>query len=145
MTSMIPKQLELVTQRTDKDCGIACAAMVTGLPYEEVYEALGPGPVCDDESARFYVQNNVLPQPQLSGGRFLWGGLYEAAVPSKNFPARTHLIVIDLRDGSSFLVFDPQQGTGNKYWTTEDFLGDNGIASWCAITQMIDCSEPVNG
>jgi len=139
---MIPAELRLVTQRTDRDCGIACAAMVTGLNYEAAHDALGPGPVFDYQSDRFYVQNDILPRPHLSGGKFLWGSLYLAAVPSKNFPARTHLIVVDLRQ-NEFLVFDPQQGTGNKYWTGKDF--DNAVISWCALTQLIDCSGPING
>ncbi|HSH43089.1 MAG TPA: hypothetical protein VK973_13265 [Arenicellales bacterium] len=86
------------------------------------------------------MRHNVLPRPQLSAGALMWGSLYLAAVPSKNYPARTHQIVVDLRAGTPhFVVLDPQEGTGAGFWTAEDFTSEEGLASWCALIQLIDC------
>lgn len=134
-------------QRCEKSCVVACIAMVTGRPFEEVEcDVLTQGmavPMIPDAYMDFLVQKNMFPMPVSANAPnpFIFGQLYLVTVASLNHMSGLHMVVIDYR-GDYPKVYDPQEGRDGKFLTSDDWQGTGtNKFSWCDLIELYDCSE----
>ena len=87
------------TQRTPYDCGVACVAMISDIPYEKIKEQHGK------EGMRCEELDEILAWCGIKFERQMYNHLapeevYIVVVPSLNVQGGTHYIVIDTREES---------------------------------------------
>lgn len=123
--------IEHQMQPTANTCCATCIAMILGVPAADVIAEF---------DARYRNESSYTPEayfrekgvdviPGLSSARCLYPGrTYMLTVPSLNHEATMHSIVA-VDDDEGILIFDPQQGTGNKFYTfnPNGYLGPNEV------------------
>lgn len=131
--------IEIVQQRSDWDCVIACLAMWTGRSYEEVlavaseldpklrFEGRGvDGVLKQDIMKRFNMYSAVM----MSAYSCLRGIL---SFPSLNVPGGAHAVYYDGR-----YIHDPQTDRPNRKWYPKE---SSGLWPSC-YTFTIDLNDP---
>ena len=134
--------MTLIQQQDDSTCGVACAAMVAGVPFETAMA-----------KARLFVKLNGLGTREMGtllrrlGVRFtrkLFPELNRTVphivlVPSLNVPGGQHYVVVDLTN-EFFEVFDPQRGRpGKKYYRADHETGGDEsfpLRSWAEVIRI---------
>lgn len=123
-----------VQQPNGSACVVACCAMVSGRPYDEVRALAGKDALGSDEEDRLLVRLGILPRRSESQS-LRHGRIWLATVPSLNKRATNHRIVIDTRDGCD--VYDPNEGRDGV-----DIYTLNDLKSWTHLTEVIHCVPP---
>lgn len=104
----------LINQKDDTDCVIACFAMWLGRSHEEIMKRSIKLGVQPTEAGMWSKDENKLAE---SYGMFLgrmpyYGGLEGILiVPSLNFEKKTHAVFVD-----NYKIYDPQTGRKGKKW-----------------------------
>lgn len=125
------KELKLVNQLPNsKECVIACIAMVSEIPIEELRDKYG------------HIENGINSFEEISFMHYLgidfclysvpcmmWGRVYLITVPSLNCDGGSHRIVADLRTRNYIKLLDPNYGQ-------EDI---DGRASYDINKNYVDC------
>ena len=105
-------------QPTDKTCTSTCLAMILDKPVQEIVEDFHQDyleynfmpsqylEACGVKVKKFYSEGNLIRAEKL----------YLVTVPSINTQAGLHHILVDTRDIKNPKVYDPQEGTGNKFY-----------------------------
>lgn len=122
--------MNLINQQDDFTCGVACAAMVAGVPFESALaEAAG------------FIKVNGMGSREMGtllrklGVRFtrkLFPELrrtvpHIVVAPSLNVVGGLHYIVVDLSNGV-VEVYDPQRGRPGKQYYRHRSDDENGVA-----------------
>jgi len=123
-------KISLVNQQDDKSCVVACIAMITGKPYEEIRACFKE----DDIPVYPHAQDAVLCKYGFVTKRntlqsLYPHGIYILSVPSLNTPAQMHAVVLDTTD---YVIYDPQQGRPDRKFYTYSM-----IQSWGAADEII--------
>jgi len=129
--------IEHQEQLTQKCCLLACLSMVTGVNQEKLIVDHGTGPHKNNEQIAILVQNSIYPHFE-QGGLMFAGNLYLVTVPSLSAKKMLHRIIVDLRVGVHYEVYDP--AIGERY-TIEDL--HNGTLGHTECIRLIDCSKGV--
>ena len=134
--------MTLIQQQDDSTCGVACAAMVAGVPFETAMD-----------KARAVVKKNgmgsremgeLLRRLHVRFTRKIFPDLcrtvpHIVVAPSLNVPGGMHYIVIDLSN-EFFEVYDPQKGRpGKKYYRADhepDSENSIPLKSWAEIIRI---------
>lgn len=131
--SAIVKEIKLVKQPTPWSCAHSCLAMVTGVPVQEIIDefVLERG-LTTTETLRWLVRHDIMPVPDVAAvGHFLRsGGTYLVTVPSLNFPATLHMIVIRA-NSDGFEIYDPSSKK-----TYDEMMG-----CYTNVTWLMSCSK----
>lgn len=104
--------MNLVQQKDDKSCTSACLSMLTGIPYDAVFETFSegwhehnytPDKFLDDHGVTYVLNSSPY-------NTTLWhGGVYLLTVPSLNYDGALHHIIADYRE-EELKILDPNQG-----------------------------------
>lgn len=129
-----------IQQQDDSTCGVACAAMVAGVPFEVAHS-----------KARQFVHKNgigsremgtVLRRLRVRFTRKLFPELcrtvpHIVVVPSLNVTGGLHYVVVDLTRGY-MEVYDPQRGRpGKRYYRAPHDLSDDEGFPLSSYTEVI--------
>lgn len=117
-----------IVQQRENGCVLACIAMLTNISLDAVYEVYpefnGNGVSTEDTLLILkrlgydpvqYVQPKCFPKRS-----------YIVTAPSLNKPGHNHAVVI-----SNLHVYDPNNGTGKKYYTTDTLF------SWSEVIELV--------
>jgi hypothetical protein len=123
--------MDLIQQQDDSTCGVACAAMVAGVPFDVAYA-----------KGKEFVRKNGIGTREMGwllrrlGVRYTRLMIPELkrcvphiiVVPSLNYVGRNHYVVIDLSN-AVLEVYDPQSGRPGKAFYRRRYGEDEGIGS----------------
>ena len=129
----VVKNIDLVNQKDDLSCTIACVAMLSGYSFDYVRKIAKHNsliaPLNTIETLQLLCEVKVLgmhkPDEILESG-----DLYLLTVPSLN-SVGFHNIILDLREGLKN-VFDPQKGRENKRFYTQ-----KNLKNWSTTIEII--------
>ena len=124
-------EMQHVRQLTDVDCGMACLAMVSGIPIERLAErfeserGMSKRELCDA------LRDIGVPHRVSLYNELNFGSAYIATVVSLNNPNGMHWVVLDFRCWRK-LVYDPREGCEGKrfYSCFED------LHTWADLIQV---------
>lgn len=124
----VSANIKLINQDDDTSCVLACLAMLTGtsmkVARESARELRMTCPLNDLEFLRLLALHGLLGIRQAEDNLF-GGELYKVCVPSLNFAAGFHAVIIDLRELHTPKLYDPQNGReGRKFYGMDLSLGE---------------------
>lgn len=120
-------QIQLVNQQDDYTCGVACAAMVAGITFEEALKECpepGHGLHLKDLDAlltRLGVKYKRLMYPELCRTE-----PHIATVASLNVQGGMHYVVLDVTN-AVLEIYDPQRGRPGKLWYASGLKDPSGV------------------
>lgn len=139
---MLVKTIQHVTQPTANSCVPTCISMVTGVSLDEILKltssenSFNYGWTPDQEMA-ILVKLGVYPERSTHVN---YDSIYLVTVPSINIARHNHRIVLDLRDESERIVYDPNENREGKLFY-DDSIFKSGDFGYSNITRLIDVSQ----
>lgn len=124
-------------QPAQHECVHACLNMITGMPLDTIREQLPARGLDDCDLFPWLVRHGILPVKE---HRWSMGALYLVSMASLNYPAKLHMIIVDTRSREKIEVFDPQEGTGNKFIPRDGF---QELGCYTQITRLVDCTREI--
>lgn len=147
---MIAKEIVQQTQPTPLSCACTCIAMLVGKPAQEMI---------DEHHYSFYHEGaelccildaegiNYKTYRTTETMRMVPGFLYLLTVPSLNIKGGNHEVLVDFRDVTNPVCYDPAKGYKDRFYYTFDEMevDENvwafGLHSWVIDLQITGDSE----
>lgn len=128
---VVLETMKLVQQKDDYSCGVACIAMVTGKPYDEVRALVS------EHSIGLHPRDVdfLLGQLGVEYSRLMYPELCKCVphiitVPSLNIVGGLHYVVADVSEGV-LCVLDPQRGREGRKFYAYDRSDREGVQLTC--------------
>lgn len=103
-------------QPTWNTCVSACIAMILNKPADEVVSEFHEDYYEEKLDADEYLQSKGVDcEVLLTNAKLETGYIYLCSVPSLNLQARTHMIVLDMRE-ECWSLYDPNKGKEGKLY-----------------------------
>lgn len=127
-----------VQQQCNSSCGIACAAMVAGISFEDclaVAKNIGVF-VTEGFGLDHHQLDKILTALNVKWERLIYpdlvpGKVFIAVVPSLHTVGGNHWVVFDYTD--CFNVLDPQQGRRGKFFYENEHIKGYGSLIMCGV------------
>lgn len=126
------------SQPAQHECVHTCLSMVTGIPLDAVRRELPERGLDDCDVFPWLVRHRILPVKE---HRWIGNGLYLCSMASLNYPAKLHMVVVDMRE-REIVIYDPQEGTGYNFIARD---GWRDLNSYIQMTRLVDCGGPTVG
>lgn len=130
-------KINFVAQRYKDDCVVACIAMVTDTPYDEIMKIIDthkrvilPLDQFFEDCLLAHFQH--LPIHSLDSTLYK-DRCYMISTPSLNISGGMHRVVVTTY-GGDIVVYDPQSMNEG----VESYSANN-LLSWCEVTEIIRC------
>ena len=117
-----------VMQQCPRSCAVACIAMVTGKPFDEIRKQASQPNLGDVEADNLLAANGVRPTRSYYN-ELKPGNIYLMHVPSLNLRASMHCIVVDCRE--DFKVLDPNKGRDGA-----DVYDEKTVKAWGSLIKI---------
>ena len=124
-------KIEHQQQPTGSTCMSACIAMVLGEPVSDIVSDFHKSYMAEKLDADEYLRaRGIELEVLLTNAKIEAGYIYICSVPSLNLQARTHAILLDMRE-EYWSLYDPNQGKEGKLYYVPDvpdsILGENEV------------------
>lgn len=138
--------MNFVQQVDSNGCVVACIAMITGKPYNEIKMNDFPdwnnqsGGITADDRDKALVRNGIWPRRQVDN-ILNPGSLYTVSVASLNRKGGMHQVVVDCRF-DMFKVYDPQMGNeGMEFYTVHTLLSFGDTVEVINVNELMEIEE----
>lgn len=117
----VTNQITFQKQTCNKSCVSACLAMLFNVPIEQIINDFHEKYHNNDIELYEFLDNHDICYEvrDIKTNHFDKFGFYFVTVPSLNFQATNHQILCEISE-DGFNLYDPQKGTGKKYYVWKD-------------------------
>ncbi len=114
--------MRLINQKTNRDCGYACIAMVCNITLDKVMKvAKGNYPLAQEEEFELIAHFGYLPTVS-TFDHIYSSNTYLVTVPSLNMVGNNHRVVVVSDEDGIRHLYDPQKGRANKKFYTKETM-----------------------
>lgn len=141
---MLVEKIQHVIQPTPNSCVPTCISMVTGVSLDKILEMTGNPEAFNrgwtpDQEVSILVQLGILPLYD-TFNNYYHDSIYLVTVASLNLDRSNHRIILDLRDESNRIVYDPNEGReGKLFYSDVDY--NQGRIPRSDVTRLYDVTK----